>query len=328
VSDFKALLLEQAEEKVTAAIRRLDESRLPEGDVTVAVTHSGLNYKDGLILKGMGGLVRSYPHVPGIDFAGKVVESRSPEFKPGEAVILTGWRVGEAHWGGYAERARVRAEWLVKMPSGLDEFHAMALGTAGFTAMLAVMALEETGLTPEAGEVLVTGASGALGGMAVALLAGLGFNVVAATGRSSSADRLRALGAKTVIDRAELAAPSRPLLSARWAAAIDAVGGAALPAVLAGTRYGGAIAACGNASGNELSTTVLPFILRAVRLIGIDSVMCPKGPRETGWRRLAREIPRTALASLTSTVALENVPALADRILAGQTEGRIVVAIG
>jgi acrylyl-CoA reductase (NADPH) len=324
---FKALVLDQADGKVSAAIRTLSDAQLPEGDVTVAVSHSGLNYKDGLILKGLGGLVRNYPHVPGIDFAGTVVESRASEFKPGDAVLLTGWRVGETHWGGYAERARVKAEWLVKLPQGLDAFHAMALGTAGLTAMLAVMALEEARVAPDSGEVLVTGAGGGLGGVAVALLAHAGFKVVAATGRMAEADRLRALGANEVLDRSALAAPSRPMLSARWAGCVDAVGGAALPAVLASTRYGGAIASCGNAGGNEFSTTVLPFILRGVKLIGIDSVMCPKQTREAAWRRLAREMPAATLDALVSAARLEEVPALAERILAGQTAGRIVVTV-
>jgi acrylyl-CoA reductase (NADPH) len=321
----KALVLEQADGEVLAQIREVSDAQLPEGDVTVAISHSGLNYKDGLILKGLGGLVRSYPHVPGIDFAGTVVESSAPEFRPGEAVILTGWRVGETHWGGYAERARVRGDWLVKMPNALDTFHAMALGTAGLTAMLAAMALEEQGVAPAAGEILVTGAAGGLGSIAIVLLNRLGYTVVAATGRLTTTDRLRTLGAKIVIDRAELAAPSRPLSSARWAGCIDAVGGAALPAVLAATKPGGVIAACGNAGGNELSTTVLPFILRGVKLIGIDSVMCPKPRREEAWRRLAREMPKDILGSLMATAKLEDLPSLADRILAGQIEGRVVV---
>jgi acrylyl-CoA reductase (NADPH) len=321
----KALLLEQADGKVVAQVRQVPDARLPDGDVTVAISHSGLNYKDGLILKGLGGLVRSYPHVPGIDFAGTVIESRSPEFKPGEAVILTGWRVGETHWGGYAERARVRGDWLVKTPTGLNAFHAMALGTAGLTAMLAVMALEEQGIAPNAGEILVTGAAGGLGGISISLLNHFGYTVVAATGRAATTDRLRALGAATVIGRAELVPPSRPLSSARWAGCIDAVGGAALPAVLAAMKPGGTIAACGNAGGNELSTTVLPFILRGVKLIGIDSVMCLKSRREEAWRRLAREMPKDALTSLTATAKLEDLPSLADRILAGQIEGRVVV---
>jgi acrylyl-CoA reductase (NADPH) len=265
--------------------------------------------------------------VPGIDLAGTVVDSHTPEFSVGDAVLLTGWRVGEAHWGGYATRARVRGEWLVKLPAGLDAFHAMALGTAGLTAMLAVTALEETGVAPGAGEVLVTGAGGGLGGIAIALLARAGFKVVAATGRLDAADRLRALGAAEVVDRAALAAPSRPLLSARWAGCVDSVGGAALPAILAATRYGGAIAACGNAGGNEFATTVLPFILRGVKLIGIDSVMCPKPARLAAWQRLARDMPREAIDALATQVALADVPALADRILAGQTEGRVVVAV-
>jgi acrylyl-CoA reductase (NADPH) len=327
VGDFKALVLDQIEGAVSAAIRTLSGEQLPEGDITVAVTHSGLNYKDGLILKGQGGLVRSYPHVPGIDFAGTVIESQASKFKPGDAVLLTGWRVGETHWGGYAECARVRGDWLLKRPRRLDAFHAMVLGTAGLTAMLAVMALEESDVSPESGEVLVTGANGGLGGIAIALLARAGFKVVAATGRTEAAGRLRALGAAEVIGRAELATPSRPLLSARWAACIDAVGGAALPAVLAGTRYGGVIASCGNAGGNELATTVLPFILRGVKLIGVDSVMCPMPKREKAWRRLAREMPATVLDTLSSSISLEQVPRLADEILAGQTTGRIVVTV-
>ena len=327
VGDFKALLLEQADGKVSAAIRTLSEAHLPEGDVTVAVSHSALNYKDGLILKGLGGLVRNYPHVPGIDFAGTVVASQSSKFKSGDAVLLTGWRVGEAHWGGYAERARVRSDWLLKLPEGLDAHHAMGLGTAGLTAMLAVMTLEEDGVTPQSGEVLVTGANGALGGIAIALLARAGFKVVAATGRTDAAERLRALGAAEVIGRAELAAPSRPLLSARWAGCVDAVGGAALPAVLAGTKYAGVVASCGNAGGNEFATTVLPFILRGVKLVGIDSVMCPMPARETAWRRLAQDMPAHVLDALLSSITLEQLSGFADKILAGQTTGRIVVTV-
>jgi acrylyl-CoA reductase (NADPH) len=327
VGDFKALVLEQADGKVSSAIRTLSGAQLPEGDVTVAVTHSALNYKDGLILKGLGGLVRNYPHVPGIDFAGTVIESQSSKFKPGNAVLLTGWRVGETQWGGYAECARVSGDWLLKLPKGLDAFHAMALGTAGLTAMLAVAALEEGGVASESGEVLVTGANGALGSIAIALLARAGFKVVAATGRTDAADRLRALGAAEVIGRAELAAPARPLLSARWAGCIDAVGGAALPAVLAGMRYGGVVASCGNAGGNELATTVLPFILRGVKLIGIDSVMCPLPMRQAAWRRLAKGMPASVLDTLSSSISLDQVPGFADKILAGQTAGRVVVTV-
>jgi acrylyl-CoA reductase (NADPH) len=305
----------------------LSEAQLPEGDVTVAVSLSAVNYKDGLILKGLGGLVRNYPHVPGIDFAGTVVASQSSKFKSGDAVLLTGWRVGEAHWGGYAAHARVRSDWLVKLPDGLDAHHAMGLGTAGLTAMLAAMALEAEGVTPQSGEVLVTGANGALGGIAIALLARAGFKVVAATGRTDAAERLRALGATEVIGRAELATPSRPLLSARWAGCVDAVGGAALPAVLAGTKYAGVVASCGNAGGNEFASTVLPFILRGVKLVGIESVMCPIPAREAAWRRLAQEMPAHVLDTLLSSITLEQVPGFADKILAGQTTGRIVVTV-
>ncbi len=326
---FRALLLEQGDKKPTASIRTVADADLPEGDVTVAISHSDLNYKDGLILAGLGGLVRTYPHVPGIDFAGTVTDSQAAAFKPGDAVILTGWRVGEAHWGGYAERARVKSDWLVKMPDGLDAAHAMALGTAGFTAMLSVMALEEAGVTPDSGEVLVTGAGGGVGGVAISLLAKRGYQVAAATGRAAQADRLKALGAAQVIDRAEISGkPARPLASARWAGCVDAVGGAALPQVLAAMKYGGAVAACGNAGGVAFETTVLPFILRGVRLVGIDSVMCPAARRVQAWERLAREMDRAALDALTTTAALDDVPALAARILAGETEGRIVIAMG
>ncbi len=325
---FRALLLEQGEKKPTASIRTLSVADLPEGDVTVAVSHSDLNYKDGLILAGLGGLVRTYPHVPGIDFAGEVVDSRAAGFNPGDAVILTGWRVGEAHWGGYAERARVKAEWLVKMPAGLDAAHAMALGTAGFTAMLCVMALEEAGVGPEAGDVLVTGAGGGVGGIAISLLAKRGYKVVAATGRAALADRLKSLGAAEVIDRAEISGkPARPLASARWAGCVDAVGGAALPQILAAMKYGGTVAACGNAGGVAFETTVLPFILRGVRLVGIDSVMCPAPRREAAWQKLATEMDRAALDALTTIVTLDAVPALGAKILAGETEGRVVVAL-
>ncbi len=323
---FTALVLDEAEGKVTASIKRLDEAALPAGDVTVAVSHSTLNYKDGMILKGVGRLVRTYPHVPGIDFAGTVERSDSADYKPGDKVLLTGWRVGEAHWGGYAGKARVKSDWLVPLPAGLSAQQAMALGTAGFTAMLAVIALEEAGVAPDAGPVLVTGANGGVGGVAISLLAALGYTVEAATGRPELADHLKSLGAAEIIPRAELAAaPERPLLSERWAGAVDAVGGTTLACMLPQMRYHGAVAACGLAGGAEFSTTVLPFLLRGVRLLGIDSVMCPAERRRAAWARLGDEMPKDRLDALTEVVALAALPALADRILKGETRGRVVV---
>ena len=323
---FTALVLDEADRKVTASIQELDEAALPAGDVTVAVAYSTLNYKDGMILKGIGRLVRDYPHVPGIDFAGTVEASDSPDYKAGDAVLLTGWRVGEAHWGGYAERARVSADWLVPMPVGMDALQAMTLGTAGFTAMLAVMALEDAGIIPDKGPVLVTGAGGGVGGVAVALLAALGYTVEASTGRSALADHLGALGASTIVPRDELdAAPERPLLSERWAGAVDAVGGNVLSAILPRLHYLGAVASCGLAGGHELHGTVIPFLLRGIRLLGIDSVMCPRERRFAAWARLASDMPKEHLERLSEIVSLAAVAELADRILKGETTGRVVV---
>ena len=289
MSDFKALLLEESDGKIAARVTSLPESALPSGDVTVDVAYSTLNYKDGMILKGIGRLVRKYPHVPGVDFAGTVAQSDSPDFKPGDSVILTGWRVGEAQWGGYAAKARVRASQLVKLPDGLTLKRAMAIGTAGFTAMLAIMALEEHGLTKGTGEVLVTGAAGGVGGVAISTLSALGYDVAASTGRAALHDYLRGLGAKTIIDRAELAkTPTRPLDSERWAGAIDAVGGTTLATILTQLRYHSAVASCGLAGGSEFSATVIPFLLRGVNLLGIDSVMCPLPRRRTAWSSAAR----------------------------------------
>ena len=325
---FRALVLEEADKKVTASIRELDDSTLPAGDVTVAVSYSTLNYKDGLILNGIGRLVRSYPHVPGIDFVGTVTESSAPAYKPGDKVVLTGWRVGEAHWGGYATKARVKADWLVPLPTGLSEQQAMALGTAGFTAMLAVMALEDACLTPQSGPVLVTGANGGLGGVALTLLAKAGYTVHASTGRMALADGLKALGAAEIVPRSEIdTVPERPLLSERWAGAVDAVGGKTLSAILPQLKYHGAVAACGNAGGIELATNVLPFLLRGIKLIGIDSVMCPLPRRKDAWDRLAREMPKDALDRMTTVVALGDLPKLAGQILKGETRGRVVVDV-
>jgi len=323
---LRALLLDQSADGVTSDVVELDDDRLPEGDVTVAVEWSSLNYKDGMILKGIGRLVRDYPHVPGIDLAGTVEQSADPRFSPGDRVVLTGWRVGELWWGGYASRARVKGDWLSPLPDGLTTRHAMAVGTAGFTAMMAVDQLERHGVAK--GEpVLVTGAAGGVGSTAVGLLARLGYEVTASTGRvEAEGDALRAIGATQVIDREEIAtAPERPLLSERWAGAVDAVGSATLAHILAETRYGGAVAACGLAGGNDLPTSVIPFLLRGVTLYGIDSVMCPTERRAATWARLAEVLDTAALDTMTSEVGLADVPALADDILAGRTRGRVLV---
>ena len=325
---FRGLVLEQTADGVSASVKELGEDDLPAGEVTVAVSHSDLNYKDGMVLKGLGRLVRTYPHIPGIDLAGTVTASSAPGIAVGDAVLVTGYRLGEIHWGGYAERARVPGEWVVKIPDGLDAYRAMALGTAGFTATIAVMALEDAGLAPGAGEVLVTGANGGVGSVAVILLAALGYEVVASTGRMETADDLKALGAASVIDRAELAAePKRPLASERWAGAVDAVGGTTLASILTGLRYGAAVAACGLAGGSDLNTTVIPFLLRGVRLLGIDSVMYPRDRREEAWRRAAADLPMDRIDAVSRTVPLDALPDLAGQILKGQTRGRVVVDV-
>ncbi len=327
MSDFPALMLDEEAGKVRPSIRRLTESDLPEGDVTVRVDYTTLNYKDGLILNGLGRLVRTYPHVPGIDFAGTVEHSNAAEFKPGDQVILTGWRVGELHWGGFAGKARVKSGWLVPLPAGLTTRRAMAIGTAGFTAMLAVMALEEHGLrTANEGEVLVTGAAGGLGSVAVALLSRLGYRVAAATGRASQHDYLRGLGATTIIDRAEIGAPpAKPLLPERWAGVIDSVGGATLANCVASLRMRSAVASCGNAGGVEFSGTVLPFLLRGASILGIDSVMCPQPRRLDAWKRLTGLLNGELLDSLTTEAKLSELPELGAKILKGEIRGRLVV---
>ena len=323
---FKALLLEESDGKVGSSIQELDDSRLPEGDVTVAVEHSTLNYKDGMVLNGIGRLVRSYPHVPGIDFAGQVLDSQHPDFKPGDAVVLTGWRVGEMHWGGYAEKARVKGDWLVRLPEALSTRQAMAIGTAGFTAMLAVLALEKHRVTPDSGPVLVTGAAGGVGSIAVAILAKLGYDVAASTGRSETHDYLRSLGAKTLVDRNELSeAPTRPLDKERWAGCVDSVGGTTLSHVLTQMAYRGSVAAVGLAGGSKLEATVIPFLLRGVNLLGIDSVMCPKDERLVAWQRLVTDLPLEKLESTTQDASLSDLPGLAEAILKGQIRGRVVV---
>jgi len=320
---FKALVVESGD-PYTAQIRQATLDELPQGDVLVRVAYSSLNYKDGLAITGAGKVIRSFPMVPGIDLAGTVLESASPAYKPGDSVILTGWGVGERHWGGLAELARVRSEWLVPLPQGLSFQQAMGIGTAGFTAMLAVMALEAHAMD-KSKEVLVTGAAGGVGSLAVALLARLGYRVVASTGRTSEEAYLRSLGAGEILDRAALTAPSKPLESERFGGAVDTVGGAVLAGVLPRMAYGGSVAACGNAGGVKLETTVFPFILRGVNLLGIDSVMCPREKRLEAWQRLAHDLPRPLLEEAMQVVSLEEVPERAQAILQGQVRGRVVV---
>ncbi len=326
---FTAFLLEESGGKVSGSVKELPSSVLPPGDVTVAVTHSTLNYKDGMILQGIGRLVRQYPHVPGVDFAGVVEDSQHKDWKKGDAVVLTGWRVGEMQWGGYATRARVRGDWLVPLPKPLSAKQAMAVGTAGFTSMLAVMALEAHGVRPESGDVLVTGAAGGVGSVATAILANLGYKVACSTGRPETHDYLKSLGASAIVERAALASPpARPLDSERWAGAIDSVGGTTLATVLTQMKYRCSVAACGLAGGPKLDTTVIPFLLRGVNLLGIDSVMCPMPQRREAWLRLARDLPLAKLDSLTVTAKLADLPRLAGDILKGQVRGRVVVETG
>ncbi|GKY89815.1 MDR family oxidoreductase [Sinisalibacter aestuarii] len=327
---FKALILEQdAEGLASASIREIGEDRLPAGDVTVAVEYSTVNYKDGLCLspKG-GGLVRNYPHVGGIDFAGTVEASDDARYKPGDKVVLTGWRVGEVHWGGYAQKARVKADWLVPLPEGLTTAQAMAVGTAGFTAMLAVMALEDHGLSPEKGEVLVTGAAGGVGSVATAILANLGYEVAGVTGRPEQEGYLRGLGAARIVPRADLAETvKRPLETETWAGCVDAVGGAMLARVLGQMKYGASVAAVGLAGGAALPATVVPFLLRGVNLLGIDSVMQPVENRKRAWARVARDLPIDKLEAMVQPATLADLPALGAAILKGQVKGRVVVDV-
>jgi len=321
---FRALVV--SEKEAVTELRRLTETELPDGDVTVAVEYSSLNYKDGLAVTGRGRVVRHLPMVPGIDLAGEVLRSDSGAFSVGDRVLATGCGLGERHFGGYAERARVPAEWLVAIPDPLTTKRAMAIGTAGFTAMLSLMALEEHSVQPSDDQpILVTGAGGGVGSVAVALLAGRGHPVAAATGRESLTDDLRALGARRIIPRSELEAPARPLESQRWAGAVDTVGGAILARVLAETAVHGSVAACGLAASSDLQTTVMPFILRGVNLLGIDSNTCPRERRVRAWTRLASELPGETIDRLTQTIPLEQVPAVAEDLLAGRIHGRTVV---
>jgi acrylyl-CoA reductase (NADPH) len=327
MAKFRALVLHEEGGKVVPRLEEVEEARLPAGEVTVAIEYSTLNYKDGMVLKGLGRLVRTYPHVPGIDFAGTVEQSDSDKFRRGDKVVLTGWRVGELQWGGYAEKARVKAEHLVPLPKGLTTRQAMAVGTAGFTAMLAVIALEEHGMQGNA-EVLVTGAMGGVGGTALALLSNLGHRVVASSGRPAFKSYLEGLGAKEVIHRDVLAAPpARPLDRERWDGAVDAVGSTTLATILTQMKYRGSVAACGLAGGSDLPTTVIPFLLRGVNLLGIDSVMCPQDKRIEAWERLAKDLPLERLERMIEEVPLTNIASLAPRILGGQIRGRTVINV-
>jgi acrylyl-CoA reductase (NADPH) len=326
---FRALVIEKDDAgKTSASVQELDDARLPEGDVTVAVEYSTLNYKDGLCLGSGGGLVRVWPHVPGIDFAGTVEQSSDPRYKPGDKVVLTGWRVGEAYWGGYATRARVKADWLVPLVDGLTTRQAMAVGTAGFTAMLAVIALEDHGLTPDQGEVLVTGASGGVGSVATAILAKLGYQVAAVTGRPETEGYLRELGASRIVPRADLAETvKRPLESETWAGCIDSVGGAMLARVLGQLKMNASTAAVGLAGGADLPASVVPFLLRGVNLLGINSVFVPYAPRLAAWHRIARDLPLEKLEAAIRPAGLGDLPALGEAILKGQVQGRVVVDV-
>ncbi|MDN3556198.1 acrylyl-CoA reductase (NADPH) [Halomonas maura] len=322
---FKAILIDKHDAGQQVALEMLDEARLPDGDVTVRVDCSTLNYKDALAITGKGPVVRQFPMVPGIDLAGTVESSTADAYRPGDAVLLNGWGVGETHWGGLAEKARLDSRWLIPHPAAFTARQSMAIGTAGYTAMLSVMALEKQGVTPEQGEVLVTGANGGVGSYAIALLARLGYRVMASTGRLEEADYLKGLGAEQVIDRAELSEPGRPLAKERWAAAIDSVGSHTLANVLAGTRHGGAVAACGLAQGMDLPATVAPFILRGVTLVGIDSVMRPYADRVEAWRRLGELLAPGQLDAITRTISLEEAIDTAGELLAGRVRGRVVV---
>ena len=327
VQMFKALLLEKGD-AFSASVQSVDEARLPAADVTVDVAYSTLNYKDGLAICNKSPVVRQWPMVAGIDGAGTVTESSHPAWKAGDAFVHNGWGVGETHWGCLAQKARLKGDWLVRLPAAFTPRQAMAIGTAGYTAMLCVMALEDHGVKPGAGEVLVTGATGGVGSVAVALLSKLGYQVVAATGKTSEAGYLQSLGAASIIDRAELAAPGKPFRKERWAGVVDAVGSHTLANAIAQTRYGGTVAACGLAQGMDLPTTVMPFILRGVTLAGVDSVMAPLARRQQAWERLARDLDIAKLESMIEEVSLEDAIGKAHELMAGKVRGRVVVRVG
>jgi acrylyl-CoA reductase (NADPH) len=327
MATFKAIRIDKAEKGTSVALTQFDEAELMEGDVTVRVEWSTLNYKDGLAVTGKAPVVRRFPMIAGVDFAGTVEVSSHPQWKAGDKVICNGWGLGETHLGAYAEKARVKGDWLVRLPEGMTTREAMAIGTAGYTAMLSVLALEKYGLTAKQGPIVVTGAAGGVGSVATAILSKLGYHVIASTGRMAEADYLKGLGAVEVIDRADLSGPAKPLAKERWAAGIDSVGSTTLANVLSMTKYGGAVAACGLAAGMDLPTSVAPFILRGVCLLGIDSVMCPIERRQTAWSRLASDLDRGKLAEITHEIGLEEVIGAGAKILAGQVRGRIVVKI-
>ena len=324
---FRAIRIDKTDKGQDVRLVDMADDALMDGDVTLRVTHSTVNYKDGLVLSGQSPIVSRFPMIAGIDLAGVVEASAHPGFRPGDEVLANGYGLSQTHFGGYAQKARVKGEWLVKLPTGLSRAQAMAIGTAGYTAMLCVLALERQGAKPGQGPALVTGAAGGVGSVAISLLASAGWTVIAATGRPSEAGYLHALGAAEIIERAELSAPGRPLGKERWAAGVDSVGSHTLANVLAQTRYGGAVAACGLAGGMDLPTTVMPFILRGVQLLGVDSVNCPMPRRIEAWDRLARDLDRDKLAEMTRTVALDEVFAVGAQILQGKVRGRIVVAI-
>ena len=328
VASFKAIVVDKSDSGQSAALTSFDDKDLMEGDVTFRVEWSTVNYKDGLAVTGKSPVVRRFPMIAGIDGAGTVETSSHPDWKPGDKVILNGWGCGETHLGNYAEKARVKGDWLVPLPAGMSTRDAMAIGTAGYTAMLAVLALERHGLKPDRGPIVVTGAAGGVGSVAVAILAKLGFHVIASTGRLNEADYLKKLGAAEIIARADLAGAPRPLAKERWAGGIDSVGSTPLANILSMTKYGGAVAACGLAAGMDLPTSVAPFILRAVSLLGIDSVMCPKSLRHDAWARLAVDLDRAKLADMTSEIGLPDVVEAGGRILEGTVRGRLVVRIG
>jgi acrylyl-CoA reductase (NADPH) len=327
VGTFKAIRIDKAEKGTTVALTQFDEAELMEGDVTIRVEWSTLNYKDGLALTGKAPVVRRFPMIAGIDFAGTIEQSSHPQWKAGDKVVCNGWGMGETHLGAYAEKARVKGDWLVRLPEGMSARDAMAIGTAGYTAMLSVLALENHGLTPNSGPVVVTGAAGGVGSVAIAVLSKLGYHVIASTGRMSEEGYLKSLGAAEVIDRNELAGAAKPIAKERWAGGIDSVGSTTLANLLSMTKYGGAIAACGLAAGMDLPSSVAPFILRGVCLLGIDSVMCPLPRRQVAWTRLARDLDQAKLAEITHEIGLADVIGEGGKILAGQVRGRIVVKI-
>lgn len=324
---FDAILIEKESDQQTVSLCQVSPDRLPEGDVLVDIAFSTLNYKDALAITGAVSVVQSYPMVAGIDFSGIVTESSHPDFQKGDRVVLNGWGVGEKHWGGLARQARVKGDWLVPLPDGISLKQAMAIGTAGYTAMLCVLALEKQGIRPEMGEVVVTGAAGGVGSIAIALLAARGYDIAAVTGRASEAEYLKSLGASSVIDRAELSGKVRPLSRARWAAGIDVAGSTVLANLLAGLKYRGVVAACGLAAGMDLPSTVAPFILRGVTLVGVDSVMCPKPERITAWSRLATDLDFSKLDAIITELPLTEVIQTAPKFLDGQIRGRLVVPI-